>query len=195
MAHSNGGSIVLRLAYLRPDLVEGIVSIEGGPTESAVTPAFRSALRFIPWIKWLGGVRLIRWKIHRLLIASSGDSSWITDSVVSGYTAPAAADLDATLKAYVAMARSRERERLAPHLHEINCPVELLVGGAPHDGDVGANEVAELIRDLPHFTLDSVPGAGHFLQEERPDVVAASVVRLLAAEPSADSTDADRAGR
>jgi pimeloyl-ACP methyl ester carboxylesterase len=195
VAHSNSGSMVLRLAYLRPDLVDGIVSIEGGPTESAVTPAFRRALRFAPWIKWFGGVRLIRWKIRGMLKASSGDPSWVTDSVVSGYTAPAAADLDATLKAFIAMAGSREHERLAPHLHEITCPVELLVGSAPHDGDVGGEEVQELIHDLPHFTLDSVPGAGHFLQEERPNVVATSVLNLVAALHAAESPDANRTGR
>src|SRR4029077_7658404 len=34
IAHSTGGSIALRLAYQRPDLVEGILSIDGGPSES-----------------------------------------------------------------------------------------------------------------------------------------------------------------
>src|SRR5438132_10069717 len=33
VAHSIGGSEAFRLAYYRPDLVRGLVSIEGGPTE------------------------------------------------------------------------------------------------------------------------------------------------------------------
>jgi pimeloyl-ACP methyl ester carboxylesterase len=195
VAHSSGGSISLRLAYQRPDLVDGVISIEGGPTESTVTSSFRSAMRFVPWIKWLGGLRLIRWKIRGMLMAASGDRSWVSDSVVSGYTAAAAANLDATLKVFLAMAASRERERLAPHLHQIKCPVDLLVGGAPHDGDVGSEEVRLLRRELPHFTLDSVPGAGHFLQEERPDAVVASILRLVLARSSAEVTDENRAGR
>ncbi len=46
MAHSIGGSEAFRLAYRRPDLVRGLLSIEGGPTEKAITPAFKRALRF-----------------------------------------------------------------------------------------------------------------------------------------------------
>jgi len=72
-----------------------------------------------------------------MLIDSSGDASWVTDSAVLGYTAAAARDLDATLKAYLAMANAREPEPLAPRLSQIRCPVRLMVGGARHDGDVG----------------------------------------------------------
>ncbi len=180
IAHSIGGSEAFRLAYRRPDLVSGLVSIEGGPTETAVTPAFRRALRFAPWIKLFGGIKLIRRKIHGLLIDSSGDSSWVTDAVVAGYTAGAAHNLDATLKAYLAMANSREPDKLAPHLTAVRCPVRLIVGGARHDGDVGAAEVALLGRALPVFALDSVPGAGHFIYEEQPEAVLAAVARVEA---------------
>lgn len=195
VAHSNGGSIALRLALHRPALVEGLMSIEGGPTESAVTPSFRAALRFAPWIKLFGGVKLIRWKIRRILLNSSGDKSWVTDDVVSGYTAPAAVNLTATLKAYLAMAASPEPEKLAPRLGEIRCPVVLMVGGAQHEGDVGKQELVLLQRTLPDFRIDSVPGAGHFLQEERPDVVAETIEHQLAARASSDLIDADRTRR
>lgn len=195
VAHSNGGSIAMRLAVHRPSLVEGVLSIEGGPTESAVTPSFRAALRFAPWIKLFGGVKLIRWKIRHLLLDSSGDKSWVTDDVVTGYTAPAAANLTATLKAYLAMAASREPEKLAPRLGEIKCPVLLLVGGTAHDGDVDEKEVVLLQRTLPDFRFDSVPGAGHFLQEERPDVVVDRIEHLLGSKSSLDMIDANRPHR
>src|SRR2546422_4083053 len=45
---------LFRSAYRRPDLVKGLLSIEGGPTEAAITPAFKRALRFAPWIKLIG---------------------------------------------------------------------------------------------------------------------------------------------
>ena len=64
VGHSVGGSEAFRLAYLRPDLVRALISLEGGPAETAVTPAFKRAMRFAPWIKLLGGIRLIRWKIR-----------------------------------------------------------------------------------------------------------------------------------
>lgn len=185
VGHSVGGSEAFRLAYLRPDLVKALISLEGGPAETAVTPAFKRAMRFAPWIKVLGGVRLIRWKVRNMLVASSGDATWVTDDVVEGYTAAAARDLDATLKAFLGMAAARERQKLEPHLGEIRCPVRLVVGGARHDGDVSADEVGLLKRTVPQFALDSVAGAGHFLYEERPDAV---VAVLLQAATSAVNT-------
>jgi len=185
VAHSAGGSIALRLAYRRPELVRALVSIEGGPTETLTTPEFRRAMRLAPWIKVFGGIKLIRWKIRGMLISSSGDASWVTDDVVRGYTADAAKNLDATLKAYLAMAHVREREKLAPHLGEIACAVRLMIGTAQHDGDVGPQEVVLLGRTLHSFAVDTVAGAGHFLHEEQPSVVVAAVARASAGDPVA----------
>ena len=40
----------------------------------------------------------------------------------------ARADLDGTLLAFIAMAETREPERISPHLAEIRCPVRLVIG-------------------------------------------------------------------
>jgi pimeloyl-ACP methyl ester carboxylesterase len=181
VAHAMGAAMALRLAYLRPDLVRGLVALDGGPSEAAVAPAFRRTLRLIPWIKLFGGVKLVRKKTRENLIASSADTTWVTDAVIAEYTAGAARDLDGTLKAYVAMAGAKERDRLAPHLAEVLCPVELVVGAAPHGGQVDDADIALLRRSLRTFALDSIAGAGHYLHEERPDVVVDAVVRLQAA--------------
>ena len=183
VGHSVGGSQALRLAYRRPDLVKALITIEGGPAETAVTPAFKRAMRFAPWIKLLGGVRLIRWKIRNMLIASSGDGRWVTTEVVEGYTAAAARNLDGTLKAFLAMAAAREPVKLEPHLREIQCPVLLVVGGVRHEGDVSSEEVALLEQRLPHFALDSVPGTGHFLYEERPEAVLGALLQVTVDAP------------
>lgn len=185
VGHSIGGAEALRLAYRRPDLVKGLLTIEGGPTERTITPAFKRALRFAPWIKLFGGVKLVRRKIRGLLLASSGDPVWVTEDVVQGYTAGAARNLDATLKAYLAMASARESERLAPHLVEIHCPVRLLVGTARHDGGVPEYELSLLAQTVRSFALDSAPGAGHFIQEEQPVAVLNAVDRLRASVPPA----------
>src|SRR5437762_1647162 len=87
IAHQTSASIAYRLAYRRPDLVRGIVSLEGGPAEAAATPGFRRAMQLAPWIKLFGGMRLVRKKIRKSLIEASGDSSWVSDEVVDGYTA------------------------------------------------------------------------------------------------------------
>jgi pimeloyl-ACP methyl ester carboxylesterase len=106
VGHSIGGAEVLRLAHRRPDLVRGLVTIESGPTEWTITPAVRRALRFAPWIKLFGGVRLLQRKVRSLLLESSGDSTWVTDDGIARYTGGASKDLDATLEAYLAMAGS-----------------------------------------------------------------------------------------
>ncbi len=178
VAHSLGASMAFRLAYRRPDLVAGIVSLDGGPAEAAATRAFRRAMKFAPWIKLFGGVKLVRKKIRGQLIKASGDASWVSEQVVDGYTAAAAHDLDGTLKAFLAMAERREPERLRPHLAEVRCPVRLLLGTATHEGGVSAEEVAVLAAALPLFIVDSVPGAGHFIYEEQPAVVVTAVRRL-----------------
>jgi pimeloyl-ACP methyl ester carboxylesterase len=178
VAHTLGASMAYRLAVHRPDLVEGLVSLDGGPAEAAATKGFRRAMAFAPWIKLFGGARLIRGRIHRNLLAVSGDTSWVSGEVVDGYAADASADLDATLKAYLGMAHAREPERLAPRLSEIRCPVLLLMGDAPHDGGISDLEVVLLERELPAFTIETVPRAGLFLQEERPEAVAQAVAYI-----------------
>lgn len=181
VAHGLGAAMALRLAYRRPDLVRGLVALDGGPSEAAVTPTFRRMLRLIPWIKLMGGVNLVRKKTRENMVTSSGDTTWVTDEVVTEYTAGAARDLDGTLRAYMAMAGAKEPERLAPHLAEVACRVQLVVGGAPHGGSVKDADVALLQQSLRTFGIDSIAGAGHYLHEERPDVVVDAVVRLQAA--------------
>src|SRR5712691_1396045 len=192
VAHATSASIAYRLAYRRPDLVRAVVSLEGGPVEAAATPGMRRAMQLAPWIKLFGGVRLIRKKIRENLIALSADPSWVSDSVVEGYTAGAARDLDGTLRGYLAMAAARERERLEPRLSAIACPVLLVLGAVPHGGGPRPAELAELADSLRAFTVDMVAGAGHFVHEERPDAVVAAVLRVgpasaLAAAGSAGS--------
>src|SRR5256884_9861090 len=95
-----------------------------------------------PWIKLFGGVKLVHRKIRGQLIKASGDPSCVSERVVDGYTAGAAHDLDATLKAFLAMAERREPERLQPPLGEVRCPRRLLLGTATHDGGGSAAEGA-----------------------------------------------------
>ena len=178
LAHSLGGAMAFRLALERPDLVRGIVTLEGGPTEEATTPTFRSAMRYLPWVKVFGGIKLVRRKVRGMLLDSSGDRSWVTDFVVQGYTMGEARNFDATLRVFLAMSRAHEPAQLTPRLAEVRCPVVLLVGTARHDGDVPPQEVSLMARSLPVFAVDSQPGAGHYLQEERPAAVVAAVERL-----------------
>jgi pimeloyl-ACP methyl ester carboxylesterase len=197
VAHSLGGAMAFRVALHHPDLVAGIVSLEGGPTEEAVTPGFRRALRLAPLIRLLGG-GMVRSKVRGMLVESSGDPSWVTDEAVHGYTDGATRELGASLRAYRAMGRAHEPAPLAPELGKIRCPVRMLVGAAPHDGGVGKEEMELLERVLPFFAIDTIRGVGHYVQEERPVEVLWAVQRLVAGagrvERSSQSPEAD-AGR
>ena len=179
VAHAVGAGIAFRLAYKRPDLARGLISLDGGPAEAAATPGFRRAMRLAPLIKMLG-VALIRHQIHRFMIKASGDTSWVNKEVVKGYTAGATANVGATVDAYRAMARSREPEALEPHLGAIRSPVLLLIGRVPHDGAIPPEEVSLLAERLPVFAVDTIPEVGHFLHEEAPEVVVEAVDRMRA---------------
>jgi pimeloyl-ACP methyl ester carboxylesterase len=184
VAHSLGASMALRLAYRHPELVSALISLDGGPAEEAATPGFRRALRYVPWVKWMGGVRRLRPLIRKDLVAASGDSSWISEEVVDGYIAGAASDLDGTLLAFLAMAESREPERLVPHLGKIHCPVRLVLGSAKHKGGVEPKQVALLRERVPTFAVDTISGAGQYLFEERPSQIVEIIRRITSPNPT-----------
>lgn len=175
VGHSVGGAIALRLGWMRPDLVSALVTIEGGPAESAAGPSLRRAVQFASFIRFVGGMGTVRRALRSGLVRASGNPSWITDDVIREYTAGAAADLGATLLAYMRMVEARESEPLAPHLAELRCPVRLLLGGARHDSGPRDEEVARLRAGVPQLEIETVAGAGHYLHEERPDAVARAI--------------------
>lgn len=76
--------------------------------------------------------------------------------------------------------------RLEPHLSGVRCPVRLVVGTAQHGNGIQQREVDLLGRMLTRFTIDTLGDAGHFISEERPDAVVASVRR-----PESDLTATD----
>jgi pimeloyl-ACP methyl ester carboxylesterase len=77
------------------------------------------------------------------------------------------------------MSAATEPEQLKPHLSEIEAPVLLLVGGASKGG-APRQEVALMRSSLRSFEVDTLPGAGLYLQEERPQAVVDGVERLSA---------------
>jgi len=184
VAQSSGAAIAYRLTYRRPDLVKGMVSIDGGPAESAGTPGLRHALRFGGFLtKLFVGSGTLRSKVRHDLIENSGDTSWVTDSVVHEYTAGQAADVHGTIDALRKISKSHEPESLRARLHESLVPVRLLLGTAPHPSAIKPEEVELLRTELPDFAIDSVHGSGQYVHEEQPDAVIALVERMSAPPP------------
>jgi pimeloyl-ACP methyl ester carboxylesterase len=181
VAHSTGTSMALRLAYQRPDLVAGILSIDGGAEEAAATPSLRRAMRFGGLlIKALLQPDAFRNEVRRQIVANSSDTTWVTAEVLSGYTAGATADLPGAIDAWQGMAKSVEPESLRIRLPECRVPVRLLVGTAPHQSSIGTDEIELLREQLTDFAIERVAGSGQYVQEEQPGAVLTALGKLAA---------------
>jgi pimeloyl-ACP methyl ester carboxylesterase len=179
VAQSSGAAIAFRLAIARPGLVRGLLSIDGGPSESASTPGMRKAFHF-------GGIlaklamdeSTLRSNVRREIIRNSGDTTWVTDAVIRAYTAGQVADLHGSIDAFQRMSEAKEQGSLAERLHECGMPVRLLVGTVPHPAEVTHDQRELLTAKLADFRADSVAGSGQYIQEEQPSAVVAAVTRL-----------------
>jgi len=179
VAQSGGAAMAYRLVYRRPDLVRGLLSIDGGPAESAGTPGLRHALRFGGFLtKLFVGPGTLRKKVRHDLIENSGDTSWVTDDAVTAYTAGQATDVDGSIDGLRRMSKSREPESLRERLHESAVPIRLLIGMAPHPSGIKPDEVELLRAQLSDFEVDSVAGSGQYIHEEQPEAVIAALDRL-----------------
>ena len=184
VAQSSGAAIAFRLAVLRPDLVRGLLSIDGGPAESAATAGMRKAFRFGGGlVKFALDESKLRHDVRREIVKNSGDTTWITDAVIRAYTAGQTADLGGSIDAFQRMSKSKEETSLVDRLHECAMPVRLLVGTVPHPAEVTKDQRELLSSKLRNFGADSVQGSGQYIQEEQPGAVLAAVAALDQAAP------------
>ena len=182
VAQSSGSAIAFRLAVVRPTLVRGLLSIDGGPAESASTAGMRKAFRFGGFLaKMAVDEEKLRHDVRKEIVRNSGDSTWVTDAVIRGYTAGQTADIRGSIDAFQRMSKSKETTSLADRLHECVVPVRLLVGTVRHPSEVPADQRELLHETLPNFETDSVPGSGQYIHEEHPAAVVEAVARLDAA--------------
>ena len=179
VAQSSGAAIAFRLAVQRPDLVRGLLSIDGGPAESAATPGMKKAFKFGGGlVKLAMDESKLRHDVRREIVKNSGDTTWVTDAVIRSYTAGPAADLDGSIDAFHRMAQSKESTSLADRLQQCAVPVLLLLGTVAHPAEVSDQERELLETRLRSFKTEVVRGAGQYIQEEQPTVVLAALARL-----------------
>jgi pimeloyl-ACP methyl ester carboxylesterase len=179
VAQSSGAAIAFRLAVERPDLVRGLLSIDGGPAESAATPGMKKAFKLGGFaVKLAMDQSKLRHDVRREIIKNSGDTTWVNDAVIRSYTAGQTADLDGSIDAFHRMSKSKESTSLAARLHQCVRPVVLLVGTVAHPAEVPGEQRELLKAKLRAFRTESVRGAGQYIQEEQPAAVLAAVARL-----------------
>ncbi|HEY7637741.1 MAG TPA: alpha/beta hydrolase [Gemmatimonadales bacterium] len=182
VAQSSGAAIAFRLAIARPELVRGMLSIDGGPAESASTPGMRKAFKFGGGlVKFVMDESKLRHDVRREIVKNSGDTTWVTDAVIRGYTAGQVADMHGSIDAFQRMSKVKNEVSLLDRLHQCSMPVRLLVGTVPHPAEVTEDQRELLSEKLPNFSTDSVHGSGQYIQEERPEAVMAAVERLAEA--------------
>ncbi|HSB53888.1 MAG TPA: alpha/beta hydrolase [Gemmatimonadales bacterium] len=179
MGHATGTAVALRLALLRPDLVKGLMLVEGGALESAAVPGVKKAIQFSFLVRIFAGRGRIKKEVRKGLIASSGDTTWVTDSLVEHYTEGPAGDMGAVLRALKGMQRSIEPDSLRPRLHTIHVPVLLMLGGAAHEGGPSTGRVHTLVHELPQLRQRIVFGSGLHIHEEQPDAMVAELLGLV----------------
>jgi 3-oxoadipate enol-lactonase len=184
VAQSSGAAIAFRLAVRRPDLVRGLLSIDGGPAESAATAGMKKAFKFGGGlVKFALDESKLRHDVRREIVKNSGDTTWVTDAVIRGYTAGQTADMGGSIDAYQRMSKAKETDTLTDRLHECAMPVRLLVGTVSHPAEVTHDQREMLSDRLPNFRADSVAGSGQYIQEEQPHAVLDAVARLSEAAP------------
>jgi len=179
VAQGIAGSMVFRLAVERPELLRGIVSIEGGSAEEAISPNIRNTLKMAKVLAKMGGKNLMRDRYGENLKNSSGDPSWVDRRTVGRYFRGTGRDISAALDAMMAMTRQTEPWAMTPRLPEIEIPVIVLLGTAPHEAELTSEDIEVLDRGLVNVAFREVPGAGHFIYEEQPGEVAAAVKDLI----------------
>jgi len=185
VAHSASVAMALRLASRRPDLPAGVLAVNGGPVETTATPGVRKAAKMGWLIKLFAGNGRIRKELRKGLVKTAGDTTWITDSLINGYTAGPAGNLGKVLDGLKGMSHSREPDSLSAHLSEIQVPVRLLIGGAPNGSGIPPAQFDLMRERLPRFSFDTVPGAGLHIHEEQPAVVVNAILGLENGEENA----------
>jgi pimeloyl-ACP methyl ester carboxylesterase len=179
IANSTGASIAMRLAIANPKMVRGILSISGGPAESAATPGMKKAFRLGGFITKLAvNEGKLRHDVRKEIVKNSGDTTWVTARLIREYTAGQAADVDGSIDAFRSMSKSKETESLQNHLDDIRVPVRLLVGGIDHPSGVKTDERELLAHKISDFALDTVAGSGQYVHEEQPQVVVEALGNL-----------------
>ncbi|HEX6405563.1 MAG TPA: alpha/beta hydrolase [Gemmatimonadales bacterium] len=179
ISHANGSGIGFRLAVDRPDLVRGLLSIDGGPAETAATAELRRVFRLGAFpVKLILDPARARYELKDELASSSGNRTWVTDEVVRKYSAPQIRDLNGSIDALSQMAKAKEKGSLAERLSQCGVPVVLLVGTSPHRAMVSPEERDLLQQRVKRVEIEDIPGAGRYIQEEQPQVVLDAVARL-----------------
>ena len=186
VGHDWGGALALGLTGGRPDLVRRLCVANAPFRElsllrAAHIPFF--ALPFAPELLFrLGGHRVVDAMLEVAWKAPTRLEPEVRAEYAAAYTDPAR--VKAMLGYYRATARPKLRQALTRSRTTAGPRVaaeRLLVLWGAADPVLPVSVGESVVRDLgPACSMVTVPGAGHFVIEEAPDVVTATLLEFLA---------------
>ncbi len=174
VGHSLGGMVVLRLALSRPDDVQGLVLVGAAGLSTGgfwgrqlvnVTVILRPGRLVARCRGWVSRSPLLRRLIFGLV--SVADPTGLTDDAVEGFLAAHLLHTDVR-SAWHALRVDDPRQEL----EAVRCPVLVLWGS--EDSQLPIDDAFEYTRRL-RARLRVVPGCGHLLIGERPEVCAHAI--------------------
>lgn len=174
VGHAHGGGVALRLAALYPSRVLTLSLIDVGALPSSRTAIMGRSLSLIPIIAHApGGKSLIRSKIVGGIRDNSGNASWLDANSEANYVEPVLRNVSRSTAMMQRLAVAQEPESIDALVARVQAPVTVVLGGAPHSTSPTAAHLASLKSVRGCLRVVSVKGAGHFVQEEAPERLAA----------------------
>jgi pimeloyl-ACP methyl ester carboxylesterase len=182
-AHDFGGAITLRAHLLEQRPFSAIALLDPVALGPWGTPFFSLVRDNVDVFRRLPAT------IHRAIVPTYLRGAFhreLSDEALAPYVEPwlGAVGQDAFYR-QIAQADQRFTDEVEPLYGQIRAPVLILWG--EEDEWLPVETAHRLHEMIPHSDLQLVPGAGHFLQEDAPQAVAAHLIRFFDREAGASA--------
>jgi pimeloyl-ACP methyl ester carboxylesterase len=173
VGHSHGGGVALRVAALNPARVSALYLLDVGALPSQRGTVLSASLRLVPLIARIpGGKAFIRGRVVSGLRESSGRTDWLDSATQRSYSEPFTGHIRSVVRMALRLSRTRETASVPEIVARVNAPTTVLLGEAAHSSGPEPGELIAL-EPLRGLRIERIAGAGHFVHEEVPELVAA----------------------
>lgn len=178
VGHSMGTSVMLHFAHLYPEEVLGLISVDGAVNldKGATYP---SPLLNFPPLRRIGELLLTRYgteeRIGQILKSAYYRQDIVTPEVVDGYYSRLVNGQWA--QSLLAMVRDMPKNTITFALEDFQFPTLILWG--QNDTWVKQADIDRWRHEIPSAEFHAIPGAGHMLMEENPELFNNMVLTFL----------------
>ena len=179
VVHDLGGPVGLFWATANPDRISRL-----GILNTLVYPDMSWAVKLFMMALILPGVRDLLtspWGLRAAMRIGIRDRRRLTEECLAGVTAPFP---DAPARAALIQTATNLAPKgfalIAGRLRNLRCPVRIIYGTQDRILPDIARTVGRLLEDLPQAEVTALEGCGHFLQEDRPEELAAMLAAFFA---------------